>query len=126
MAGVELYTRAGSLVLINVATLLQLAIFAMVLITTGVPKVRHRSLMLILFFAFAASKFDDVWQLANVVEIYPQLTFAGAMAGLLIGPAVYFYVQSRTQSEFVLRPGHLLHLLWLVPPTAYLAAICRG
>ncbi len=120
---VELYSRAGSLLLINLATLLQLIIFAVAIVALGVPKLRFRSLLLIIFAAFAVSKFDDSWQLSGLALVYPQWTFIGALGGLVVGPSVYLYVLSRTREDFRLRPRHLLHLLWLLPPLAYLALI---
>lgn len=103
--------------LINVVTLAQALIFAVVLLTARFRGALSNRILIFSFFVIATVKFDQLYQLLGGLQSLPSFGFVFTPVQWLLTPSLYFFVRAKLDDEFQLRPDHLWHLL---PATASL------
>lgn len=103
-------------------------LFGFIFLIRGIRQERlSDKLLAILLVVLALDIQDYTFGFAGINVLWNELNGFPRSVAFLIGPALYFFIKSQTNSNFALRRIHYLHLLpWFIPFVVELAIFLQG
>ena len=97
--------------LIAAITLGQLIIFFLFLLLSQYRQSPSNKILCFVFFILMTAKVDQIYQMQGGMLKYPEFSFTLVPLQMLIAPALYFFVYSKTNADFRFRIKYFLHFI---------------